>query len=114
MRLTFHRKLSAATTNATIVAAGSVKLYTGYVYNTSAAVKFLKLYDKATAPTVGTDVPVATLPIAPSQALNLGADFGGHGRYFNLGLAYAITGLVADTDTTAVAANDVVVNLGYN
>jgi hypothetical protein len=49
---------SAATTNATVVSAIPCDLYGVIAMNTVAAVKYLKLYNKGSAPVVGTDIPV--------------------------------------------------------
>lgn len=110
--LTAYKLLSAATTNSTSVKGSAGQLNYLHVTNRHAsAVYYLKLYNKATTPAVGTDVPVQVYPIPPSFggfniAINPGLDF-------TTGIALAITGGVADADTTAVTANDVVVNLGY-
>lgn len=112
-QLTTHRLLAAATTNATSVKTTAGRIMTGYVYNTTASAKFLKLYNKTSAPTVGTDTPVMTLPIAANGSLAIADLFGVYGQYFSSGIAYALTGAVADADTTALAANDIIVNLGY-
>jgi hypothetical protein len=96
---------SAATTNATLVATGARSLIHIAATNTGGAAAYLKLYNKATAPTVGTDVPVLTLTI-PTTAQD-GYGFGLRGQPFSLGIAFAITNLAADTDTTAVAASQV-------
>src|SRR5581483_5493004 len=58
------RVKSAASTNATSVKASAGRLYQIHLCNTSAALKFVKFYNKASAPTVGTDTPVATYPLA--------------------------------------------------
>lgn len=107
------RLVSAASTNATSVkgSAGAV----GWVYavNLNAAVRYLKFYNKATSPTVGTDTPVATLPIPASTT---GAGFMipiPGGVSFTTGIAYATTTGAADSDTAAVAANEIFVWMGY-
>lgn len=64
---------------------------------------FLKLYDKATAPNLAADVPFNTLELVANATFDL--DFRGY-ELAN-GLAYAITGAAGDTDTTAIAAGDV-------
>ena len=97
------RIVSAASTNATSVKASAGNLYHVTVGNVSAGIKFLKLYDKASAPTVGTDTPIVTIPI-PIGGFSEAYDFP---IPFAVGIAYAITGAIADSDTTAVAANDV-------
>lgn len=104
------RLLSAASTNATSVKASAGQVYGWMLFNTSAATKFFKLYNKASAPTVGTDTPFMTIPIPAGGGIV--ADFDG-GIAMGTGVAFAITGAIADADTTAVAANDVIVNLLY-
>jgi hypothetical protein len=53
---------SAATTNATSSKTTAGNLYEITVSNPSAATVYLKLYNKATAPTVGTDIPSTRSP----------------------------------------------------
>lgn len=96
---------TTASTNAT-----SLKVTAGVISgillsNTTASAKFLKLYAKASAPVVGTDVPIFTLAVPANGTVDWSSDLG-----FNVatGIAYAITGGVAEADTTATAANDVV------
>lgn len=102
--LTYSRVNSAATTNATSLKASAGQIIGLDVFNVAAYMVFLKLYNKASAPTVGTDVPVWTIPIAAGGGFSLDESVG---EYFSTGIAYAITKLQADSDTTAVAAGDV-------
>lgn len=104
------RLISAATTNATVVKASAATLFSIYAFNTNAAARYLKLYNKATAPTVGTDTPVMTILLPPSVPVNINSVFG---ITFTSGLSFALTTGIADTDTTAVAANEIVVNTSY-
>lgn len=103
---------AAATTNGTLVKAGPGDVYCVIATNTTASVKYLKLYNKLTAPTVGTDVPFMTIALPVSNApsvipLPMGV-------YFNLGIGFALTGAAANSDTTALASGDVVgVNVLY-
>ena len=106
-----HNLNSAATTNATSVKNTSASLYSLVASNTGASIRYLKLYNKASAPTVGTDIPVLTLPIPAGSFIN--PPLGAMGARFATGLAYAITGAAADADTTAVAAGEVKVKLDY-
>jgi hypothetical protein len=112
--LSISRVISAASTNATLVKASAGQLYTITAHNINAAVRYLKLYNKASSPTVGTDTPVMTLPIPGNTA---GAGFilplGEMGVAFATGIALAITTGVADSDTGAVAANEIVINCFY-
>ena len=101
-----HRLLcAAATTNATSVKTSAGRLLKIRGYNNKASAVFLKLYNKASAPTVGTDTPVATFLLRAQSEFDFDIEM--FGLQFSTGIAYAITGAVADNDTTALAANDV-------
>jgi hypothetical protein len=106
---------SAASTNGQLVLTGTSGLQCLYATNIGATIAFVKLYNKATAPTVGTDVPAMIIPVPAAVAGVPGVspmiNPGFNGYRFALGLGLAITGLVADTDTTAVAAGQVKVIL---
>lgn len=104
---TGFRLISAASTNATSLKASAGTLYSITAVNLNAAVRYLKLYNKASAPTVGTDTPVATIPIPASTT---GAGFTVEfpfGFDFATGIAYALTTGAGDADTGAVAANEI-------
>lgn len=106
---TGFRLISAASTNATSLKASAGTLYSLTAFNLNAAVRYLKLYNKASAPTVGTDTPVATFAIPASTT---GAGFAISfplGFDFSTGIAYATTTGAADSDTGGVAANEIFV-----
>jgi len=104
---------AAASTNATSVKGSAGRVYFVDCVNASAAMRFLKLYNKATAPTVGTDTPFATFAIPAGQRLSVNwADIG---LYLSAGIAYAFTTGAPDADTGALTANDIVgLNVGYS
>jgi hypothetical protein len=105
---------SAATTNGALILTGTSGLHAFYATNTGATAAFVKLYNKATAPTVGTDIPAMILPVPAATSGFPGVatlPIGNQGFRFALGLGIAITGAVDDTDTTAVAAGQVKVML---
>lgn len=112
--------LSVASTNSTLVVKtvanrSKLTLKSAVLVNTTAAIYYLKLYDKATAPTCGTDVPKWTVPI-PFGASSSGNGFSiplGDGLEFLLGLGFCITSGVADNDTGNAAAG-VVINFGVS
>jgi hypothetical protein len=99
---------SAASTNATLAKSSEGLLFYISGFNAAVATRFLKLYNKATAPTVGTDTPLLTIAIPASSAFVL--DFS-RGVDFDTGIGYALTTGAADNDTGAVAAADI---LGLN
>lgn len=110
---TGHSAVSAASTNATSVKGSAGTLFSIEAFNTNAAPAYLKLYNKATAPTVGTDTPVRRYCI-PGNVAGAGVVFAfPKGVTFDTGIAYAITTGAADSNTDAVAANEVLVNLSY-
>lgn len=109
-----HHKVSAATTNATSVktSAGTVYGITGFTIDATPV--YLKLYDKASAPTVGTDTPVLVLSFQQSTSAIPASYQFPKGLVFSTGIAYAIVTGITDADSTAVAASEVVINIQYN
>lgn len=102
---------SAATTNATSVKASAGTVYSVTASNTGAAAAFVKLYNLATAPTVGTSTIAITISVPAGGSTNL--SFGAAGARFATGIGLSITNLAADADTTAVAAAQVKVITSY-
>jgi hypothetical protein len=105
---------SLATTNGALILTGTSGVHALYATNTGATAAFVKLYNKATAPTVGGDVPEMIIPVpaAVSGVPGVAELKPGFAAYrFALGLGIAITGAVADADTTAVAAGQVKVKI---
>lgn len=100
---------AAATTNATSAkaSAGTVRTVSGY--NARASAVYLKFYNKATAPTVGSDTPRKTVYLPATSAFCL--DFE---DYYATGIAYAMTTAGADADTGALTAGDILaLNIDY-
>lgn len=106
---TFRLLSAAASTNATSVKSKPGAIHRVQGYNNKASAVFLKLYDKATSPTVGTDVPRKTIRLAATANF----DFEMHDSYVN-GIGFAITTAAADADTGALVAGDIVaLNIDY-
>ena len=97
---------AAASTNATSVKATSADLFRLGGYNAAASLRYLKIFNKSSAPTVGTDTPILTVPLEPSKSFSIALG-GTGGIYLSAGLAYAITTGAADNDTGALTAGDV-------
>lgn len=97
---------SAANANETLVKNAAGRLYRVTGRNTSASARYLKIYNKATAPVVASDTPILTLPLPPSS--NFDVDFTDYGIYNSTGIGYAITAGPLDTDTTGISAGDIV------
>lgn len=108
-----YKLISLASTNANVVKASGGNLYSIVAIGLTSTVRYLKIYNKATTPTVGTDVPLMTIPIpANTQGAGVSIPFS-VGVNFALGISIAITSGSADSDTGAVSAGDVVINLTY-
>jgi hypothetical protein len=108
-----YKLTSLASTNANVVKASGGNLYSIVAIGLTSTVRYLKLYNKASAPTVGTDTPIMTIPIpANTQGAGIAIPFS-MGVNFPLGIAIAITSGVADNDTGVIGAGDVVINLTY-
>jgi len=99
-----------------------VKATAGQVYwlhciNLAASLRYLKFYNATAASvTVGTTTPVMTIPI-PTQGDTNGAGFTlaiPNGIAFSTAITAAATTGIADADTGAPGANEVIINLGYN
>jgi hypothetical protein len=73
--------------------------------------EFLKLYNLAEAPVVGTSTPALTFGIPAGGALTL--NFAAIGVAFSVGLGIGIPGAAAADAPTAVVAGDVILNLLY-
>jgi len=95
-----------------LVITGAKKLCAYTITNLATATRYIKFYDKATAPTVGTDTPVITFPLSAGAAANLSFDEN-HLWPFSLGIGIGATTGVADNNTGAPGANEIVVNLWY-
>lgn len=102
---------AAATTNGANIKATSGHYYWVRGTNKAAYDVFVKLYNLATSPTVGSSTIYDTICIPAGGSII--AEFP-QGVSFATGLSIAITKLVADADTTALIAGDVVaLSVGY-
>lgn len=102
---------SAASTNATVVKATAGSLYAISASNINAATRYLKLYNKTTAPTVGTDIPIMIIPIPANSRIS--ESIGAIGHRFTSGIGLALTTGIADNDTGAVASGEIKVTVSY-
>jgi hypothetical protein len=105
--------VSAATTNATSIKASAGTLGFLTASNVNASPRYVKLYNKASAPTVGTDVPVFTF-IIPGNTSGAGTNIPipPQGLNFSTGIALALTTEATDVGSTGVALSEIVVNWG--
>jgi hypothetical protein len=105
--------VATATTNAALVA-GRPSALTGWsIVNTSAATRYVRIYNKSSVPVPATDAALIALrlPLAAGQRSDV--QVGANAEWLSVGLAFDITGAAADTDTTVVTAGDVTVAFFY-
>ena len=103
---------SLATTNALLVKATGATVFSITASNIGATTRYLKIYNKATAPVVGTDIPILTIPILAGNIQNI--DLGTFGLRTLTGLGIGITAGALDTDVAVIGAGEVKVLIAYN
>ena len=114
--LTIFRSLDLDETEEEVKATAGC-LYKLRASNFATTTRYLKLYN-ATAlnTTVGTTTPIDTIVIPPGSSTNptiLTESFGGLGMMFDTALSAAVTTALADNDTGAPGASEVVVSAYY-
>lgn len=93
------------------VKASAGNVYGYYFWNGAASTRFIKWYNATAASvTVGSTTPVLTLPVPAGAAGHVSFD---KPVTFATAICVAATTGVADADTGAPAANDVVLNVFY-
>ncbi len=108
--LSTYKQISTASTNGAAVKTAAGQLYNIQATNNGGSAAYLKLYNLAAAPTVGTSVPVNTWMIPAGGGLVIELS---NGLALSTGIAISVQGGIADTDATNVAANQIAVNLQY-
>lgn len=94
-----------------LIHAGACQLYGIFIVNAAAAKRYVKIYDHVDAPAVGTDPIAQTYEVTASS--NLSVPIPGCGVALAAGLGIGATTGLADNDTGAPAANDVMVHVFY-
>jgi hypothetical protein len=106
----FHL-ISAASTNSNNIKNSQGQVY-GYDFgNNGASDAWVKFYNKATAPTVGTDSVFRTVYVPKGGRASFHTTTG---IALSTGIGIGITGGAADNDTTAVGAAQVTCEVDYN
>ena len=107
------RLVSATGTSGDVanVKASAATLYGIKGYNAATSIRYLKLYNSASAPTAGAGTPRETLALPPSAGFAF--DYP-QGLAFATGLGYALVTGSADNNATSVTAADIVgLNIEY-
>lgn len=107
----FTAIVSLATVNAAVLKAGAGQIYSLNFGNTNATSwRYIKIFNKATAPVPGTDTPVMVFAIPPSSKLDAVFPVA---MALATGIGIAITANGALNDNTAVAAGEVIGTAGW-
>lgn len=104
-----YHLISAASTNDTLVLTGARAVGLIVATNINAAARYLKLYNKATAPS-SADTPIMTILLKPGETTAIAAD---NSIRLPLGLGIRLTTGIAVADTGAVAAAEHSVSIAY-
>lgn len=107
--LSVYHLASTATTNLQVPKASAGQLYGYMVSNTSAAYSYLCFHNSASTPTAGASI-FFKIGIPAGGAANVSFD---SGLAFSTGIAISTVTGAADNNTTAVALNDLIINLFY-
>lgn len=107
--LTTYHLVSAASTNATSVKASAGQLYGYYIFNANAAARKVAFHNTAGTPTAGSSV-FFSIVIPASSGANV--EFA-NGVAFSTGIGITTVTGTADSDNTAVASGDLIINLFY-
>lgn len=98
-----------------VIKASPGVLYKLRIANRATTLRYVKIYN-ATSGTAGTGTPVDTIVLkaAPASSAEIMTEsYGTHGAFFSTGICIGATTGLADNDTGAPAANDVVVTAFY-
>ena len=106
--LALHR-VATADANAVNVKNGAGRLYGFSANNVSNGPRYIKFHNIATAPTPGSGV-VRSFCVPAGQYRDVFLD---QGHFFATGIGMTITGAMADADTTACSAGDVLIEVWY-
>ena len=106
---TKYRSIDVNATGINIKASAG-QIYGWFLYNQAASTRYVKFYDKTTAPTIKTNTPFLTLPIPAGGGANVAFP---SGIPFSLGIGIGATTAIADNSTANPSANDVIANVLY-
>jgi len=95
---------AAATNNSTNMKSSAGKLFAVQGFKATATACWVKFFNKASAPTVGTDLPFISFYCPASAPFSFPFP---NGIQFSTGIGYCIVAGASETDNTAVAAGDV-------
>jgi hypothetical protein len=113
--LSVSRAVSAASNNATSAKASAGQVYAVTAFNTNAAPRYLKIYNKATAPAPATDAALlVAVFMIPGNTAGAGVVHNiDKGIACGSGIGWALVTGMSDTDNTSTAAGECVAGVYY-
>lgn len=107
--LSLSRVVAGSSTNATSVKASAGNVYGYEIANAVGSIRYVKFHNTAIAPTAGTGI-VYTVLVPASSVVRF---YFNNGLYFSSGIGFTTVTGFADSDTAAVTANDLIVQVLY-
>ena len=107
--LSIYRNINLVASGVNIKSSAG-QIYGWFLFNNAATGRYVKLYNKASNPSVGADTPIMTIPLPPGAGANVNFT---SGITFSHGIGIGATTGVGDGDAGAPAANEVIVNIIY-
>lgn len=104
--LLINKVLTAAATTPVLIKASAAQIYGWHFANNATSARYVRFFNVATSPTMGTTSPTFVIPLPAGGGAVL--DPNALGIPMATGIYYSITAGAADLDNTAPAANDVV------
>lgn len=107
--LTTYHLVSAASQNATNIKASAGQVFGWYIYNNNSSARKVAFHNTAGTPTAGASI-FFSLVIPGSSGANVAFP---NGIAFSTGIAITTVTEVTDAGSTAVALNDLIINIFY-
>ncbi|WP_437912422.1 hypothetical protein WME73_35405 [Sorangium sp. So ce302] len=107
--LSIYRNVGLSTTGQSVKSSAG-QVFGWHLANRSSTEAFVKLYDAAGAPTVGTTQPALTLMVPAGQVVSAEHT---NGIAFTNGIGIGATAAAADDNTSQPGANTMIVNVFY-
>jgi hypothetical protein len=105
-----YEAVSAASNNAATIKASPGVVVAYFVGNIAASFRYVKLYNKASNPSPGSDTPVFVIAVPPTLGANIAFPYP---LGFSTGIAIAIVTGISNTDNTSTGASEVVCSIAY-
>lgn len=106
-----YHLVSAGSNNANNIKNAAGTLFGIRIFNNAAYPVYVKLFNKASSPSPGSDTPFKTIGVQAGTERDV--VIGAGGQAMGTGIGIAIVKGIADADNTAVLANDCVVDVEY-